>query len=258
MKKAILLTMLLLAAPAMAAVELSCSVDVNGVLTISYDSNEVELVRAFALDVEIDANATITGVVSVNPKFWVYPGTIIIDPNSEGDPCDYGTPVAPANDPGSMGGLPGTACTVELGSLYEANDVNLTPDANGIVIQLQLDVTGEGEVSVTTNETRGRIVLEDTNSVDANCVCTFESSGPACWNFLTQCHGDADGNGSVSIGDLSLFIAAWGQVYPAVGYDPCADFDKNGSVSIGDLSEFIARWGTSPPPDCTPGGTWPP
>jgi hypothetical protein len=199
----------MLVAPVMAAVELDCAVD-SSLLTISYDANtETELVRAFALDVNV-VGASIASVVSVNSKYYIYPGTIIIDAN--GDVNNPGTPVAPANDPGALGGLPGPACTLEMGSLYEEGDDGNAPDKSGFLISLSLSGMSPagGVVSVTTNETRGRIVMEDSTSRDANCVCGWQPEEcfppnhpdynewvavgkPHCWCYPRQCQGDADG-----------------------------------------------------------------
>jgi len=283
MKKTIVLTLLMLVAPAMGAVELQCVVD-SSLLTISYDANsETELVRAFALDVNV-VGASIASVVSVNPKYYIYPGTIIIDAN--GDVSDYGTPVAPANDPGALGGLPGPACTLELGSLYEEGDDGNAPDKSGFLISLSLSgMSPTGVVSVTTNETRGRIVMEDSTSRDANCVCGWEPNEPnecfpsnhpdynewvavgkpPCWCYPRQCQGDADGleegknNYWVAGGDLAILRNAWNKpLANLVGNEICADFahDAEGKndyrVSGSDLAILRDNWQISngPDPNC--------
>jgi len=261
MKKTILLVALLLAAPAM-AVDLSCVIvdsgGGNGTLTISYDaSTEPNLVRAFALDVEV-TGAVMAGVASTNADYYIYPGTIVIDAN--GDPVTYGTPVAPANDPGALGALPGTQCTIEMGSLYESG----APAPNDTDVLIVFNLTGmaaSGEASVSTNETRGMIVLESAVSVDANTTCSFGGKclvvgqivggvlitqnmydlwislgEPPSWCYDCHFRGDVDDNGIISTGDLLGIPGTdgWSQAWN-VGYNPQSDTDNSGVISTGDL-----------------------
>ncbi|MFH1613600.1 MAG: hypothetical protein ABIG61_00750 [Planctomycetota bacterium] len=185
MKRMIPIVILLLTSPVLSAVNLSCEVEAagggNGTLTIDYDANtEVELVRAFALDVQV-SGAVMVSVVSTNPNFWVYPGTIVIDANGNIPPGGEGTPVAPANDPGALGDLPGTACKLEMGSLYEAGDANLTPDKSGELIVIALTGLGSSiEFRVTTNAVRGMITMEDGTTRDSNYVWPPENCFPDC------------------------------------------------------------------------------
>ena len=108
MKKFVVLLAVLIATPVFAL-----SIDMNdlgsGVVAIEYkDANALNLPRAFALEFTVDAPATITltpgsfkstGVsTSGSPGFGIYPARIVIDSN--GDPCDYGSPLADPCDPG--------------------------------------------------------------------------------------------------------------------------------------------------------------
>ncbi|MHC4575322.1 MAG: right-handed parallel beta-helix repeat-containing protein, partial [Planctomycetota bacterium] len=79
-----------------------------------------------------------------------------------------------------------------------------------------------------------------------------------CWNWPTQCHGDADGNGFVGGADFLAMKNAWYAVYPDPNYNPCADFDRDGQVKGSDFLILKEYWYTSPPADCDCGGTWPP
>ena len=70
------------------------------------------------------------------------------------------------------------------------------------------------------------------------------------WACATQCHGDADCDGIVSVNDMVILNAAMGSVYPGITYDPRADFDRDGDVDNNDLAILTSYWGTQPPPDC--------
>ena len=96
---------------------------------------------------------------------------------------------------------------------------------------------------------------------------------PACWCYLRQCHGDADGDkqGSdktghhyVGTNDLNVLISAWmvkepphGPGIASVPDGICADFDhkaqcsdKTGMMRVGtdDLNILIANWLKKEPP----------
>ena len=83
-------------------------------------------------------------------------------------------------------------------------------------------------------------------------------ANPACWDYLTQCHGDTDGDGDVDTVDWPPFRDAFGSTYPAADYQPCGDMDHDGDVDTVDWPEFRDNFGGTPTADCTPGGTWPP
>ena len=85
-----------------------------------------------------------------------------------------------------------------------------------------------------------------------------EPTIPACWEYDTQCHGDADGDDDVDTVDWPVFRDAFGYAYPAVAYHPCADLDRDGDVDTADWPEFRDNFGYTAAPDCTPGGAWPP
>ena len=80
---------------------------------------------------------------------------------------------------------------------------------------------------------------------------------PPCWDYLTQCHGDTDGDGDVDTVDWPIFRDSFGYAYPSVNYHPCGDMDHDGDVDTVDWPEFRDNFGY-PTADCTPGGTWPP
>jgi len=83
-------------------------------------------------------------------------------------------------------------------------------------------------------------------------------AGPACWNWPTQCHGDADNSGDVKGSDFLALKSSWFKCHPDGDYDPCADFDRDGCVKSSDFLVLKSNWFTSVASDCPPGGTWPP
>ena len=81
---------------------------------------------------------------------------------------------------------------------------------------------------------------------------------PACWNYLTQCNGDVDGDGDVDTVDWPVFRDSFGYAHPSGEYHPCGDMDHDGDVDTVDWPSFRDNFGHPAPADCTPGGTWPP
>ena len=248
MKKTILLVMLMFVVPAMGTVKITCEDSVPGSYkaSIYYDRNdEVELVRAFALDIQVTAG-TIVDVNNINPKYYIYPGTIIIDAN--GDVTNWGTPVAPANDPGAAGtGLGTDRVIIELGSLYEQGDDGNTPDANGLLCEIEVSGVPLNQVcsiSITPEPTRGGVVMEDSSTADVNAPgCLL---GPTAWGFACFDCGDADGNCEVSSADVLILLDGWSPN----PYDGRGDFDKNGEIASSDVLRLLDHWPPTPEDGC--------
>jgi hypothetical protein len=267
-KLCFVLTALLLAAPALAAVNISCQqVGYTTEVEISYDSTG-SLPRAFALDVTVDTG-TITAISDVSSDFWVYPGTIQI---TGGTISDEGDPVAPNTDPCALGGLGTSGITLEMGSLYSPNDVSHpnAPAASGKLLSITVSAV-PCTLTISGNGARGNVVLEDTAAADTNLpvVCVLEpepdclkSSAPGyadwvafgkpdCWCFRRQCRGDATGTKLgywVQSADLAILKAAWYKsdaVLATVTNGICADFNhaKLGyRVQSADLSILKTYW----------------
>jgi hypothetical protein len=273
---------LLLASPALAGVQISCSFSGNDV-TIAYDaSSEVDLVRAFALDVTVDAG-TIDAVAWTNPDYDIYPGSIVID--AGGNVTDWGSPIASQSDyPGdTLGGLTTSGVTIEMGSLYAQGET--PPAASGNLITLT--VSGSPCVTITENVIRGGVVMENPNN-PANPSFTGCCAGvgpcytgpdfaqwqavgePDSWCEPRQCHGDADGleepylRGMVWVGmnDVAVLVTGFRATY---GGDPqvhpwiAADFDHydepylRGTVRVGmnDVAELVQYFrAATVPADC--------
>ena len=188
----------------------------EGVVAIDYSGTD--LARAFALDITVDTGE-ITAINEFeagddNYRYGIFPANFsryitVLDTGevkSWEDP-NY-TPVADANDPGALGGIDTNGITIEMGSLYEVN----APPLEGRLCTITCNQSCL--LSVTTNATRGNVVLEDANEAIVDLTGAtdvpvtigpaytgthpeeWEAVGrPACWMSSInprQCHGDAE------------------------------------------------------------------
>ena len=284
------LVIVMLTTPAWADIAITATDLGGGVVAIDYSGTE--LARAFALDITVDAG-TISAISDFaigddNNGYGIFPANfsryITVDAES-GQVTDWAvngyTPVADANDPGALGGLYTNGITIEMGSLYDTE----APDPNGRLCTVTCSESCR--LTVTTNATRGNVVLEDATEAIVNLegateipiagVTTYtgpdieqwrEVGSPECWissNNPRQCHGDVDGASQgknkywVSTNDLDILIAAWNQPLESLsGNQICADFDhlsqgKNKyRVSTNDLDILISNWqiADGPAADC--------
>jgi len=258
MKKFFILSLVLLATPAMAAVTITVTDIGNCMAEISYtDTGAPDNVRAFALDVTVDSDANIidcNGFMvgecnSVIRGYGIFPGRFAryITPTSPnwGDP-NY-TPVAvPADLPGdTQGGLDTGGVTLEMGSLYvDANVPDLGP---AVLCRLKVDRTCN--MTVTVNAGRGGVVLEDASTVTpalpgpTEVVCEGEPEGCA------TCAGDEDGNGTVTFQELVNALTIMGNHgYNNIAesdpdYNPCFDWDGTAPWTFQDLVDFLTAMG---------------
>jgi hypothetical protein len=243
MKKTFLmLTILALAAPCMAAVSIDVNDLGNGWAAIEYtaDSN----VSAFGLKVTVGQNRTITNIQnyhvgesnSTAKGYGIFLGKIGI---AGGVPTSYGDPIAPNTDPGASGtGLDTNTVILELGALYE--DGNQPPRSGTLCV---LRVSGCCKMSVAGEATRcgevgedaagavleggsTSVVIDDTNCTD---VQIDYSCGCACWFDTTSTSylvpdGTVDTlDFGVLLGDLNYAMYLVG-VYEIVENDPCTGF----------------------------------
>lgn len=281
MRKMILaLAVVLLAAPTWAGVTITLTDLGSNKIAIGYDATtEAELVRALALDV----TATDGNIVDIddyavgddNGGYGIFPGNfslhITVNPTTgmvdSWDDPNY-TPVAPADDPGALGGLNTNGITIEMGSLYDT----MAPAKSGVLCTVTVS-EGTTKLCVTGNAIRGNIVMESAAEVvpveacidlvvippdcfpntDAARYADWVAYGkPDCWcNSAAiigrpptqlgdyQCDGDADGKVEgtitryrVSLNDLNMIIADWKKKMGAAGLNPCADIDHKPEGAI--------------------------
>lgn len=160
----ILLAIILPASASTATVLLTCEDLGDGVVELSYDfSQESSRVRAFALDIRVSAGI-ITSVGNPSSNYWVYPGSIYID--KYGEVVDFGSPVAPPDIPGTLGGIGTDGMTIEMGALYHPDDpvYNTPPPPTGVL--LTFTVSTGCDVTVAENAIRGGVVLENATSAN--------------------------------------------------------------------------------------------
>jgi hypothetical protein len=237
MKKSLLvLTVLALAVPAMAAV----SIDVNdlggGVAAIQYTA-DVNM-SAFGLKVSVDAG-TITAVSpnqvgesnSTSKGFGIFLGTIDIN-DTTGEVDNYGSPVAPNSDPGASGtGLDTNTVVIELGALYEDGN---QPPLTGTLCQVTVSECCKMTVTVEPTrcgETAGQedagAVQEDGTAVvptltGATAIDIDYNCGPACYSCPYWSIGDYNGDGWVNGDDLLGIANNFGAVVDT-DYERCWD-----------------------------------
>ena len=289
MRKIVLtVAILMLATPALAAVKIIVE-DQGGLIAAIKYQTDGEKVRAFALDVTVSAG-TIDAVsdykkgesVPGNIGYGIFPANfaahITVDP-ATGDVQTWDvaayTPVAPATDPGALGGLGTNGITIEMGALYsppEDNSPNAPPNSGTLC---KIKVSGDTTVKVVENATRGGVVLTDpavtptvnltgaTNVPVKGVVDCFPGANsayndwvllgkPDCWCAKPkgsgyQCDGDADGVDSGGInkyrvfsGDLNILVANWRKKAGDAALDPCADIDHKDSGGINKYRVFSA------------------
>jgi hypothetical protein len=274
------LAVVLLAAPVWATVTITATDEGDGVVAIDFNSvGETELVRAFALDITVDAGV-ITDVCDFavgddNGGYGIFPGNfsryITVDPGT-GNVDDWGvggyTPVAEDGDPGALGGLGTAGVTIELGSLYETN----APGNTGRLCTLK--VTENCNVSLALNALRGNVVMEDAAEPDVvlegcevvlDCFpSTYTTYGdwvtlgkPNCWCGIYgtppwpyQCDADIDnapyGPYQIYTSDLNIMAANWKKRGTDPTLNACADVNHKPygpyRVYTDDLGILAVNW----------------
>jgi hypothetical protein len=266
MKKIVFaVAILLLASPAW-ALDIWCVNDTN-LVTVKYDGARGDpCTRAFALDIRLDGDGTISDVqcLSASFGFQIYPGSIDID--SLGNVDDWGSCKCGGSYPGTLDDV--NAMTIEAGSLYEEG-VDEDPCDAGDLVSFIVSGTGLVNVTLSENTIRGGVVDEDAGEVtpsitdcnvnlpyptclssDAPEFADWEAWGsPDCWCYPRQCRGDIDGLRImmkwVQAADLAKFREAFlkSDVDLAAVVDGiCADLDHARimmkRVQANDLAEF--------------------
>ncbi len=262
----VLLAVLVVAGPALAAVRITVEPDGNTAV-IGYETDG-ERVRAFALDITVDAG-TIIGIsdfirgesTAENPGYGIFPANfsryITVDADT-GDVAAWDineyTPVADPCDPGALGGLGTAGITIEMGALYYPPDDDSpnAPPTSGTLCRLTLST--EANVTVSLNEVRGGIVLTDPTvpaTVDmgqasAMTTATMMSAAGSNVDLLAPSHPDyAEW---VAVGKP----ACW--AYPRQCHGD-ADGVAEGNADTGfyyvgpqDLNVLVAAWQVKEPP----------
>jgi hypothetical protein len=157
-----------LVGPAWADVAITLARLPENKIVIGYNATtESQLVRAFALDVTA-TGGTIVGIADYavgddNYGYGIFPANfsrcITVNPTTgevdSWDDPNY-TPVAPAGDPGALGGIGTNGVTLEMGSLYDTN----APAKTGVLCTVTVSA-GTATLCVNGNAIRGNVVMED-------------------------------------------------------------------------------------------------
>jgi len=259
MKKVTLaLLVLALCVPAAAKVTVSMSHPATGAnynqVTVSYDCNEGEEVRAFALTISVSDGGFLmdSDEFASDPNtadYYVSPSSMLFDVNGGGVTyiSSFGHPVAEQD---ANGGI------LEVASLYAAADSN-HPSAPGPtgnlckfrVISQNCGPDNQVQVTLGLDAQRGGIVLVDPNDepdVVLEGPLTFDY---CCWLCPGQALGDTNGSGNINAMDLLAVKNAWltnsaGSPHGTLKgqYNCCADFNHSLNVNAFDLLIVKNNW----------------
>lgn len=269
-----LLAVLFVTAPALAGdITFTATPGAPGEFTIGYSATS-----AADVPVGIGIKVAITGscsaaisdganVVSSSSEFDVHidyahdlpdPNDYTIDMVGQhplADPCGAGVP---APDSSEFSICMGRLDPCVPASQIVANLVTIAVDcAVGCDATLTVDIEEDGLRGGVVGANFGAV-----NMVDGTVVCGGTPPCPiACWEYVTQCHGDTDGDGDVDTVDWPTFRDSFGATYPEVDYNPCGDMDHDGDVDTVDWPSFRDNFGKDVgeiPGDCPLTCVWPP
>ena len=280
MKKIILImALLLIASPAMAAVTVTCSEAAyntpdygDGVVTVNYAATGND-VRAFAFDVNaVDSVvgsrlfgtdvAVISAATRLDPDYFIHPGsTRLKDPGAT--IRNAGTVNAASSYPGTLGGLGTDGITTEQASLYEGANSPGGAGAGSSGDLFSFVVDANATVQVRENTIRTGVVMEDpdedpalTNAGGVLCSCTVSR---ICWGDIGDGFGIKGPDDSVNLGDLFTVVNEMNAQYPTgdptfiydIGMPPgfqamdvAADtfggtLGQDGRITLGDLFVIV-------------------
>jgi hypothetical protein len=245
MKKIIfVLTLLLLVSPALATVNLSCTSDNSGVVSVYYALSDANLPRAFGLNVTLNNDANIVSAGNFNPDFWVHPGSIDINTNVIPPVIDSnGSAILSSVDYPQAGGLVGppdsNGMTIEMGSLYYGSPNR--PDPNTDLL-FTFTVDADCNVIIAGNTALGNVVMESTAQADViytGCSVAIVAGCPTCT-------GDVNGDDWLKTNDISALVTILnnaGAPYRIPDTDPlydiCADVNLDQWVKTNDISALV-------------------
>lgn len=194
----LMLAVLLVASAAYAAdVTISCTADGN-VVTVSYSAiAEANIPRAFALDIRLSTDATITDVTPLDPNYWVYPGSYGEDPCTPvGDPCD-------SDD--TLPGEDSNGITIEMASLHSPTGSVANPNApepNNALLSFKVSGSDDCNVYISGNAARGKVVFYDATNEDDGRDVVYTGC-EVVFGGCPTCPGDLDGDNDYDLDDFS-------------------------------------------------------
>lgn len=160
--------------------------DQGGMASIAYLCTYGEVVRAFALDVQVDrgeilavSNFFVGPSLPGSPGYGIFPASyrdfLVLEGGNvpQWDSPGY-TPLAVTSDAPSqtLPGLGSSGITLELGAVWDPYRADAAPGPNGILCMLVL--SQPAQVSISANNFRGGVVLAG----GGTATSTFFSGGP--------------------------------------------------------------------------------
>ncbi|MHC4159855.1 MAG: S8 family serine peptidase, partial [Planctomycetota bacterium] len=147
----------------------------------------------------------------------------------------------------------------------DTNDWNLNSDpcfvnadSNDYHIKSYSDCVDAGDPNDPNDpNTAGLDIDGELRIINGRVDIGADELGPLCWFYPTQCHGDADGSGTVNTTDFYILRVALYTSYGDANYNPCGDFDRDGYVDDNDVNILAEYWYTYPDANCPEGGVWP-
>jgi hypothetical protein len=246
------LVVLALAAPASAAVNITCEQDVvpEPNATVSYECTGGEVVRCFGLDIQLDNDETIIAVECLSDDYYLNPQKFTYD----GVTPDFGENPCLCNaDDGLLAGLDSNGITVAMCSLYADDDPdhNVPPQSSGDLLTVTL--SGSACITITENGVLPGVLDEDNVDIDPNfwAGCCVDA-GCQCWGDISGPTGVPDN--LVSTSDLGLLMSTLGPVGSPYIIDPtpagleCMDLSgplgcPDGKLSTSDLGALMSYLG---------------
>lgn len=269
MKRLMAILVLVVAVPAMAAVNITAVDATGGKLQIAYTTTDGDLPRGVALRISLSNGAVVdtTAPVVVDPAFnafidWAYSNPLnyaVGDGNPlakfdmagalDADAADFSVSMGVLDPTGNQGAGPASTTnliTIQLKSIpLDGTNVTISGDtlrgpASGVVGSVLTS-----NLPITVKVLGGEEAIKSTAPIYADWV---KFGKPACWAYARNCRGDADGKtqGSVITGfwhvgtnDLSILVSAWqvkgDAAIMAIPNGICADFnrDQQGSAITG-------------------------
>jgi hypothetical protein len=278
MKQWMTIIVLVLAVPAMAAVNFTAIDAGNGKLQIAYTTTDGDLPRGVALRISCSNGAVVdtTAPVVVDPAFNTFIDYAFSNPQNF--QVGNGHPLAKATEAGALI-ADASDFSISMGVLDQTGIQGAGPASttNLIVIQLKKGSSDETTITIAGDTLRGPAsgvvgsVLTSNLpiTVKFGCGSCLRCSAPeypdwvawgkpVCWCYARQCRGDVNGKkeqiGTSQIGatDLALFKNAYGKNNAALTLvvgGICSDLNHQkepiGNLRVGatDLGQFKLYYG---------------
>lgn len=257
MRKVLLgLLVLALAAPSFADVIITAEDKGDGLLELSYECTDSEVLRGVALTLETtdgdaaiadtDA-ATVVAVWEDAGKTYGFNTYVDYAFTVEGaTPGSYaiaaGHPLAKTGEAGALATFPSSAFSISMGALDDRGSLEGVT-GSGVLMTIQFDLTADSTVTIGLDMLRGGIVGEGVDVIEVPGAVALAAAGPAC-------KGDFDGSNTVTSTDITLLLNYWIanknflNIAPlnGSGWVDGMDISGDGSVTSTDITLLLNHW----------------